>query len=91
MTDRPEVSEAAPLDEDAREKEAQAIRGLATAYSRLRQEIGKIIIGQQDVAGMGVGVQEPVQQDLLQVGLGQAGALCDVAHGRGAGLAVQGE
>ncbi|MEZ6065781.1 MAG: MoxR family ATPase [Planctomycetaceae bacterium] len=35
--------------EAAREKEAQAIRGLATAYSRMREEIGKVIIGQTDV------------------------------------------
>jgi MoxR-like ATPase len=35
--------------EAAREKEAQAIRGLATAYTRLREEIGKVIIGQTDV------------------------------------------
>ncbi|AMV16897.1 AAA family ATPase [Planctomyces sp. SH-PL14] len=34
---------------DAREKEAQAIRGLASAYSRMREEIGKVIIGQNEV------------------------------------------
>jgi len=33
----------------AREKEAQAIRGLATAYTRMREEIGKVIIGQTEV------------------------------------------
>jgi MoxR-like ATPase len=39
-----------PLNEtDAREREAQAIRGLATAYSRMREEIGKVIIGQDQV------------------------------------------
>lgn len=31
------------------EMEAQAIRGLAAAYSRMREEIGKVIIGQEDV------------------------------------------
>ncbi|MBX3441512.1 MAG: MoxR family ATPase [Planctomyces sp.] len=31
------------------ERETQAIRGLAAAYSRLREEIGKVIIGQDDV------------------------------------------
>ncbi len=36
-------------DEEAREREAQAIRGLSTAYSRMREEIGKVIIGQDDV------------------------------------------
>ncbi len=35
--------------EDASEVEAQAIRGLATAYTRMRDEIGKVIIGQEDV------------------------------------------
>ncbi len=34
---------------DAREKEAQAIRGWRAAYSRMREEIGKVIIGQNDV------------------------------------------
>ncbi len=34
---------------DASEMEAQAIRGLASAYSRMREEIGKVIIGQEDV------------------------------------------
>ncbi len=33
----------------AREREAQAIRGLAVAYSRLREEIGKVVIGQDDI------------------------------------------
>ena len=32
-----------------RKREEQAIQGLANAYSRLRNEIGKVIIGQQDV------------------------------------------
>ncbi len=39
-----EESEAA-----AREREAQAIRGLAMAYSRMREEIGKVIVGQREV------------------------------------------
>src|SRR5690606_32852511 len=34
---------------DAAEMEAQAIRGLAAAYARMREEIGKVIIGQTDV------------------------------------------
>lgn len=34
---------------DAREREAQAIRGLSAAYSRMREEIGKVVIGQSDV------------------------------------------
>src|SRR5262245_56721317 len=46
-----QVAEAplAPAGDDAREREAQAIRGLATAYNRLREEIGKVIIGQDQV------------------------------------------
>jgi MoxR-like ATPase len=36
-------------DPAAREREAQAIRGLATAYARMREEIGKVIIGQDEV------------------------------------------
>ncbi len=42
----------APVEESeaaAREREAQAIRGLAMAYSRMREEIGKVIVGQRDV------------------------------------------
>ena len=40
-----------PLAADAtpRERELAAIRGLATAYNRLRGEIGKVIIGQTEV------------------------------------------
>ncbi|REJ86429.1 MAG: MoxR family ATPase [Planctomycetota bacterium] len=46
-----QTDEAAVLSSnpDAREREAQAIRGLSAAYSRLREEIGKVIIGQDDV------------------------------------------
>lgn len=36
-------------ESEAREREAQAIRGLATAYSRMREEIGKVIIGQDEI------------------------------------------
>src|SRR3954466_2033116 len=36
-------------DASVRERELAAIRGLASAYARLRQEIGKVIIGQNDV------------------------------------------
>ena len=36
-------------DGEAREREAQAIRGLQAAYKRMREEIGKVVIGQQDV------------------------------------------
>jgi MoxR-like ATPase len=32
-----------------REREAQAIKGLSAAYARMREEIGKVIIGQTDV------------------------------------------
>jgi MoxR-like ATPase len=39
----------APNEHDPRELEAQAIRGLQTAYARLREEIAKVIIGQNDV------------------------------------------
>ncbi len=38
-----------PESQDAREREAQAIAGLATAYSRMREEIGKVIIGQSEI------------------------------------------
>lgn len=34
---------------EVREREAQAIRGLATAYSRMREEIAKVIIGQDEI------------------------------------------
>jgi len=46
-----ESAEHSPLDESAsdRQREEQAIRGLATAYARMREEIGKVIVGQQDV------------------------------------------
>ena len=47
-----EAAEAvlSPVSEaDVREREAQAIKGLQTAYKRMRSEIGKVIIGQQDI------------------------------------------
>ncbi|MEE9141352.1 MAG: MoxR family ATPase [Gammaproteobacteria bacterium] len=49
MTDNIDSVSVEAGNADAREKEAQAIRGLATAYARLREEIGKVIIGQQEV------------------------------------------
>jgi MoxR-like ATPase len=45
MSEHQEYAEDPPLEE----QEAQAIRGLATAYSRMREEIGKVIIGQNEV------------------------------------------
>ncbi len=42
-------SEAFAEDPQMAEREAQALRGLTAAYGRLRQEIGKAIIGQQAV------------------------------------------
>ncbi len=38
-----------PFDAEAREREEQVIRGLSTAYHRLKTEIQKIIIGQDEV------------------------------------------
>jgi MoxR-like ATPase len=43
------VPPASPPSAEAREREAQAIRGLTVAYARLREEIGKVIIGQDEV------------------------------------------
>ena len=40
---------ASESEADIREREAQAIKGLQTAYKRMRFEIGKVIIGQQDI------------------------------------------
>jgi MoxR-like ATPase len=46
----PDEEPEQPADaETTREKEAQAIRGLATAYKRMQEEIRKVIIGQTDV------------------------------------------
>jgi MoxR-like ATPase len=44
-----EAERASLPSSEAREKEAQAIRGLAAAYGRMREEIGKVIVGQTDV------------------------------------------
>ncbi|MCC7424402.1 MAG: MoxR family ATPase [Planctomycetaceae bacterium] len=49
MTDSPDPAPEFAAEADARQKEAQAIRGLATAYTRMREEIGKVVIGQQEV------------------------------------------
>jgi MoxR-like ATPase len=42
-------AEPALNPDELREKEEQALRGLATAYERMREEIGKVIIGQNEV------------------------------------------
>jgi len=47
--DSPESPLSAESEMDIRDREAQAIRGLQTAYRRLREEIAKVIIGQQDI------------------------------------------
>jgi len=47
MLDSEEKSDGREKDLDAREREAQAIKGLAAAYAGMRQEISKVIIGQQ--------------------------------------------
>jgi MoxR-like ATPase len=49
MNDNDNIPQTAGIDEEAREREAQAIRGLATAYARMREEINKVIIGQQEI------------------------------------------
>ena len=50
LPDDDDVEVASPeMDLDVREREAQAIKGLQTAYKRMRSEIGKVIIGQQDI------------------------------------------
>ena len=43
------AEDKADAEVGARERELAAIRGLANAYARLRQEIGKVIIGQGEV------------------------------------------
>lgn len=45
----PDSVRSSESEQDIREREAQAIRGLQTAYRRLREEIAKVIIGQQDI------------------------------------------
>ena len=50
MSDDLEGREGPILSEaEARDLEIQAIKGLATAYARMRDEIGKVIIGQRDI------------------------------------------
>jgi MoxR-like ATPase len=55
LDDDPEFSPAdpdeiqQPSDEESKALELQAIKGMQTAYKRLRDEIGKVIIGQQEV------------------------------------------
>uniref|UniRef100_A0A7C2JYM0 MoxR family ATPase n=1 Tax=Schlesneria paludicola TaxID=360056 RepID=A0A7C2JYM0_9PLAN len=43
------VPESPPAEASVADREVQALRGLTAAYSRLRTEIGKAIIGQQEV------------------------------------------
>ena len=45
----PQFNAAPSNDAEAREREQQAIDGLAHAYSRMREEISKVIIGQDQV------------------------------------------
>jgi MoxR-like ATPase len=49
MNDQREFAGDGDNDADAADREAQAIQGLQNAYARLREEIGKIIVGQQDI------------------------------------------
>ena len=49
MTFIPADDDLSAAEAAAREREMAAIRGLANAYTRLRQEIGKVVIGQADV------------------------------------------
>ena len=49
MNDELENAREETDEPDDRQREAQAIRGLATAYARMREEIGKVIIGQQEI------------------------------------------
>lgn len=48
MAERVEFA-AAPDEDEARQREAQALKGLSVAYTRLRDEIRKVIIGQHEV------------------------------------------
>ncbi len=49
MNDRPQLVDNG-VDEDVqRQREAEALSRLEVAYSRLREEIGKVIIGQEEV------------------------------------------
>jgi MoxR-like ATPase len=47
MNQEPTFQEAP--DEELRQREEQALKGLSVAYERLREEIGKVIIGQSEV------------------------------------------
>jgi MoxR-like ATPase len=49
MNDEFHLATNETLTAEDRERESQAIRGLATAYTRMREEIGKVIIGQQEI------------------------------------------
>ena len=49
MQDLPEAELAPETDDETREREAQAIKGLQSAYRRMREEIGKVVIGQQEI------------------------------------------
>ncbi|MEW4531010.1 MoxR family ATPase [Maioricimonas sp. JC845] len=49
MSETSSPARQASDDEQSKEREAQAIRGLSAAYTRMREEIGKVIIGQNDV------------------------------------------
>jgi len=49
MNDRPHADDNGVDDDDQLEREADALRSLETAYQRLRDEIGKVIIGQEEV------------------------------------------
>ncbi len=49
MSDTIEQHAGSNSEEEEREREEQAIRLLATAYQRMRSEIGKVIIGQQEI------------------------------------------
>lgn len=49
MSDDLDVQQPVISEAEAREREAQAIKGLATAYSRMQEEIAKVIIGQHEI------------------------------------------
>ncbi len=49
MNQEHEQTGPAGRNPDPRELEAQAIKGLAAAYARMREEIGKVIVGQREV------------------------------------------
>ncbi len=49
MSDALDSSEPVQSEGEAREREAQAIKALASAYSRMQEEIAKVIIGQHHI------------------------------------------